>query len=185
MAGVALATAGSLAHAETVKIGLPAPVTGPGASIGDLMVKGAQAGGRGHQQRRARGSAQGRADHRGWRLFAGWRIGGDREADRQPQGPRADRRLVQQRHDGGERDRAARKDPHGRGDLERRQDHPAWLRVHLPLDAEQRPDRQGLFRLRAQEGESEVDGVHLRVDRLGRGRGHAVQKTVWKKRGSR
>ena len=44
VAGVALATAGSLAHAETVKIGLPAPVTGPGASIGDLMVKGAQAG---------------------------------------------------------------------------------------------------------------------------------------------
>ena len=42
--GMALVAAGSLAQAETVKIGLPAPVTGPAASIGNLMVKGAQVG---------------------------------------------------------------------------------------------------------------------------------------------
>lgn len=42
--GVALVATGSLAQAETVKIGLPAPVTGPAASIGALMVNGAKAG---------------------------------------------------------------------------------------------------------------------------------------------
>ena len=40
--GVALVATGSLAQAETVKIGLPAPVTGPAASIGALMVNGAK-----------------------------------------------------------------------------------------------------------------------------------------------
>ena len=147
LAGVALAFAIlSPAAAQTdVKIGLIAPMSGPWARQGDLMLKGANLRHRGHQQAGGhQGAGRRQAQAHRVRRRRQRRKGEERGSahDRTGARPgRRDRRVAVELHarrHGGDRARRAA----GAHAVRSRPDHRAWLQVRLPDLAHRRPAGQ-------------------------------------------